>query len=132
MSLPEVPSYPEFTALVSLHSTSPSGTIPERNAQAFSILEVADQAMKTARKEWEAVSKVSAETARCESCEEWWRAGVKNVLRSCIGANIAIAAAKKAVAKAGKFSGAEKLNVEIGGSGKSYHSWWIVPKIEAR
>lgn len=138
MSLPELPTFAEFSALVSLHPSSTIGlqdstaSIASTNAQAYSILEVAERAMKIARKEWEAVSKSSAETARCKNCEEWWRAGVKNVLRSCIGADIAIATAKKVVSNAGSVSAADRLKVDIGPSGQSYHPWWIVPKIQAR
>lgn len=138
MSLPEVPTFPEFSALVSLNPSSTSSlegstdSIAGTNAQALSILEVAERAMKTARTEWEAISKSSAEAARCQNCEEWWRARVRNVWRSCIGANITIATAKKLVGNAGNISAADILKVEIGQSGQMYHPWWIVPKIEAR
>lgn len=142
LSLPEVPSYSEFASLVSLRTSETTDTmngqsIPatqaEINAQAFSILDVADQALKVGRREWEAVSKAKAETARCVSFEEWWRSSVKNVLRACITANIMIATAKKALANAGSGSKnvQDVLKVEIAESGQGYHAWWIVPKISS-
>lgn len=141
MSLPETPSYEEFTSLVSLRtpekhdassSHDSSATHAMLNEQASSILEVADQALKVARREWEAVSKANAETARCTGCEDWWRTSVKNVLRACITANIMVATAKKAVAKAGSGSIRHVLSVELVESGKGYHPWWIVPRITAK
>jgi hypothetical protein len=140
MSLPETPSYEEFASLVSLrtpenpetHGSSRSSATPALlKEQATSILEVADQALKIARKEWEAVSKANAKTARCVECEDWWRASVKNVLRACITANIMVATAKKTVANAGSKNIRDALSVKIPDSGKGYHPWWIVPRITA-
>jgi hypothetical protein len=138
VSLPEVPSYRDFASLVSLRTPDPSNvgnatpastTQAEINAQAVSILDVADQALKVARREWEALSKAKAETARCVPCEDWWRTSVKDVLRACITANIMVATAKKALANAGSKNAHDMLKIEIGESGKGYHAWWIVPKI---
>lgn len=141
LSLPEVPSYSEFSSLVSLRSPdtvntedsqSNSATQAEINAQARSILDVAEQALKVARREWEAVSKTNAETARCAPCEDWWRISVKNVLRACITANIMVATAKKVIASAGSNNAHDILKVDIAGSGQGYHMWWVVPKISTR
>ena len=99
--------------------------------QAFSILEVTDQALKIARKEWEALSKARSETARCVSCEDWWRSSVKNILRSCITANIMVAAAKKAITNSRPKTTQDALKAEIPDSGKGYHPWWVVPRITA-
>lgn len=141
MSIPEVPSFSEFTSLVSLRKPEPnsivvddqdSATYTANNEEALSILEVADQALKIARKEWEAISKVSAETARCIGCEDWWRSSMKNVLRSCITANITVATAKKALSNAGSKKARDALKVKIMESHKGYHVWWIVPQISAK
>ena len=62
---------------------------------------------------------------------------MKNVLRACIAANIAVGTAKKAVAGAGKAKGVKDvLKVVIGtGDGDKgkggYHAFWIVPKVTA-
>lgn len=136
ISLPEVPSYPEFASLVSLRTPDKTNaapaTQPEINEQASQILELADQALKAARREWEAVSKVNAETARCVGCEDWWRTSVKNMLRACITANIMVSTGKKAVVNAGSKDPKDVLKVEMVESGKGYHPWWVVPKISAK
>ena len=141
MSLPEVPSYPEYASLLSLRtaakdspgkSTSTSLTATKTNEQALSILKLAEQALLTARKEWEAVSKANAEAARCIGCEDWWRTSVRNVVRSCITANIMITTAKKAVAIAGCNHAGNVLSLEMVESGKGYHAWWIVPRISSK
>ena len=101
-------------------------------ARALYILDAADQALKVARKDWDAISRVSAEVAHCVGCEDWWRTGVKNVLRACIAGNIAVATAKKAVADVGNKSAKDVLIAEIAESGKGYHAWWIIPRISTK
>ena len=137
LSIPEVPSYPEFSSLVSLR-TPDTTDVPESDAsedeikeQALSILDVADQAMKAARKEWDAISKTNAETARCLGCEDWWKASAKNVVRACIAGNIAVATAKKGLmASLGDDRNMEDaLRVEIPEKEKRYHAWWVVPSL---
>lgn len=141
VSLPEVPSYPEFASRVSLHtperdagnpSLQTASTKLETNDQASSILDFADQALKTARKDWEAISKAKAETARCDGCEDWWRSSVKNVVRACITANIMIATSKKAMSNAASKDARDILEVEVVKSSELYHAWWIVPRISAK
>ena len=141
ISLPEVPSYQQFAALISLRTPDKNGTYDSKvkpttqseiNHQAAQMLEHAEQSLKAARREWEAVSKANAETARCEGCEDWWRPSVKNVMRACINANIVVSTAKKALANAGTRNACDVLNVEMIESVKGYHPWWIVPKISAK
>ena len=141
MSLPEVPSYAEFASRVSLHtperdvgdpSYHTASTRIETNHQASSILEIADQALKAARKGWEAISKAKAETARCVGCEDWWRTSVKNVLRACITANIMIATSKKAMSTAASKDARDILIVEVVKSDELYHAWWMVPRVLAK
>ena len=121
--MPETTDTQEFDA--------PTDEVKE---QALSILEVADQAMKAARKEWDAISKTDAETARCLGCEDWWKASVKNVVRACIAGSIAVATAKKGVmaASANKLNTRDALRVEIPEKEKRYHAWWVVPNISVR
>ena len=135
ISLPEVPSYDQFISSVSLRPDA-KASAAKVAAQAMSILNVAERAFKGARKDWEAISKTSAELARCQGCEEWWRAGVKDVLRSVIMSSIAVANAKKALNSVSNVADIKaKLKVRIGaedaakGKGKGYHAWWIVPEI---
>ena len=141
MSLPEVPSYPEFAHRVSLrtperyaadHSHQTVSTKTTTNERASSILDFADQALKAARKDWEAVSKAKAETARCVGCEDWWRTSVKNVVRACITANIMIAISKKAISNAASKDARDILKVEVVTSNELYHPWWMVPRISVK
>ena len=107
ISLPEVPSYEDFithvgataAALEPLTSTTPTTAQKEQEREAIShaliLLDHADQDIRSARTEWEALSKLNAETARIQACEQWWRAGVKDVLRSAIKASIVVTTARK-------------------------------------
>ena len=136
ISLPELPSYEEFIANVSIRS-DPKASEAKLSAQATSVLNSAERALKAARRDWERVGKTSKEIARVQGCEEWWRGRIRDVVRSCIAAGIGVAVAKKAVnsCKFGELKG--RLKVRIGGgeeSGKAkgvYHAWWIVPEISA-
>ena len=141
VSLPEVPSYPEFASRVSLHTTERAAgdhlrqiasRVNDSGDEASLILDFADQALKTARKHWEAISRATAETANCVGCEDWWRSSVKNVVRACITANIMIATSKKAMTNAASKDVREVLKVELVQSNELYHAWWMVPKISVR
>ncbi|KAL9104451.1 MAG: hypothetical protein Q9163_000603 [Psora crenata] len=119
ISHPPIPSFEQFIELVSVRSpeaTSLETTeVPEADSmqQAFDVLRVAESAFKQAWRKWEQVSKTDAGIAKWMDCEDWWRASVKNVLRSCIAANVAIATARKAMASVGSSTLCEKLMVEI-------------------
>ncbi|MCJ1399551.1 hypothetical protein MMC11_002753 [Xylographa trunciseda] len=130
ISIPAVPSYEEFSSLVSPLSAHPQPrSALDKSLEVKrlgSLLEAAELATKIARKEWEAVSKSSAETARCQGCEKEWRARQKDVLRSVITVGIAISAIRKWIAGGMK---AGKLKVEV--DEKGYHDWWVVPKVKA-
>ena len=133
LPLPEVPSYPDFISITSFGTAGTQDYAhPISEQPASAILDAADQALRVARKDWEAISKANAEVARCVGCEDWWRTGVKNVLRACIAGNIAVATARKAVANAGSKSAKDVLIAEIVESGKGYHTWWIIPRISAK
>lgn len=141
VSLPEVPSYPEFASSVSLRTPEKDAGDPFHeivsakvgaNDQASSILDFADQALRAARKNWEAVSKAKAETARCVDCEDWWRISVKNVVRACIAANIMVATSKKAMSNAASKDTQDILSAEVVKTDELYHAWWVVPRISAK
>ena len=141
VSLPEVPSYPEFASRVSINTPGTTAVdrsyqTPSRNNeandQASSILDFADQALRTARKDWEAISKAKAETARCVGCEDWWRISVKNVVRACITSNIMIATSKKAMSNVAFVDVRDTLKVEVLKSYELYHAWWMVPRISIK
>lgn len=104
----------------------------ESREQTLSILDVAEQAMKMARREWEAVSKHSAEAARCQGCEDWWRSSIRDVVRACIAGNIAVATTRKGLVAARGKKVKDVLQVEFPDQGKRYHHWWVVPSVSLR
>ena len=130
ISIPTVPTYEDFTANVYPLSHDVSNTRSGSNGGSSdrldALLNSAEIATKIARKEWEAISKSSLETARCQGCEPGWRAGQKDIQRSVIALSIAVAAVKKWVTE-GRSEG--RLSVEM--VAKGYHDWWIIPKIKS-
>ena len=141
ISVPEVPNFSEFKSLVSLAPSNTNGFVASekhktsfttQNEQASSILEVAEQAFQVARKGWEGINKTPAETARCIGCEDWWKDSVKNVLKSCINANIMVATAKKGLATDRSKSAREVLSVQITDGQEGHHPWWIIPRITVK
>lgn len=132
-----MPSYPEFMALISLRSAekageqNTNGAAADINEQILSILDVADQAMRAARKEWDATSKTNAQTARCMG-NDWWRGSVRNVVKASIAGNIAVATAKRASMTLGARNLGDLLTVEMPGKDKRYHPWWVVPVISIK
>lgn len=154
ISLPEVPSYDDYISIVEIPNPVSSPPFPdkspaakpkrsapppqrqqqrrnERLTQALTVLDRADRAIKSARTEWDVVAKFPADKARCENCEGWWRAGKRDVLRSCIVAGICLARVRKVVAAAmddhggegGKGEGSaglgEKVRVRVRGDVES-------------
>lgn len=123
ISLPEFLSYQQFHASV---------TQPEESS--LELLEFAATSVAASKREFEALSKLDAQTARCEGkwCDEAWHKNAKEEVKSCIAAGIAIMTVKKAVEVAEPTKAKElELIVECLPSEKSYHDWWIVPKILA-
>ncbi|KAL9588484.1 MAG: hypothetical protein Q9203_002705 [Teloschistes exilis] len=127
LSIPELPSYAELNGATSITRSDAE----KDEDQALSVLDMAEEATKVARKEWEALGKLEAEKARCVNCEEWWRASVKDIVRACIACSIAIATMKKAVQTPHGKPMREVLKVEMPGE-KSYHDFWLVPKVSLR
>ena len=135
ISLPDLPTYEEFIANVSIRP-DPNASEKKLEAQAMSVLNVAERGLKAARRDWERVGRTSAEVARVQGCEGWWAGGVRDVVRSCIKAGIGVAVAKRVVGQCKFGEVREKLKVKIGGEGeegkgKGYHAWWTVPEITA-
>ena len=134
LSLPEVPSYSEFTSLVSLRTTEPRrrqglSETEDSKEQAFLILDAADQALTLARKEWDAVSKTKPDVARTLGCEDRWKSSVRDVVRACIAGSIAVATAKKLLMVSGDREIHKTLKAEFPLPEKRYHPWWVVPSV---
>lgn len=138
LSLPEVPTYAEFTALLCLPVRNPTErqdsdvSVGDVKEQVLLTLDIADQSMKEARKEWDTVSKTQAETARCSGCDDWWRGSMRDVVRACIAGNIAVATAKKAFIAINGKNSTELLKVQLPEKDKRYHAWWVVPIISTK
>ncbi|KAL8632754.1 hypothetical protein Q9189_001459 [Teloschistes chrysophthalmus] len=127
LSIPELPSYAELNGATSITRSDAE----DDEDQALYVLDIAEEAAKVARKEWEALGKLDAEKARCVNCEEWWRASVKDIVRACIACSIAIATMKKAIQTPHGKPMKEVLKVEMPGE-KSYHDFWLVPRVSLR
>jgi N-alpha-acetyltransferase 35, NatC auxiliary subunit len=97
------------------------------------LLDYAARNVAEARKAWEEVLKtcrtVPPETGEDVIGAEWER-DVKDVVRACIGASIAVAGVKKALAA--RTMDALKVEVPEAGAKGSWHVWWAVPKISQR
>jgi len=119
ISLPAPLSQPHFHTLV---------TVPDHSAAA--LLDAADAIIKTARRDWDALSKMAKEKARCGACEGAWRDNVRGVLRACIAAGIAVAALRRGLVGPGEEGGVRgRVRVEVPGVVERYHDWWVVPRV---
>ncbi len=130
ISVAETPKFSEFTAFISPPAEANSEKPNDKMiTQALLTLDIADQAMKAARKEWEAISKTTPERAQCVGCEDWWQDSVRNVVRASIVGNIAVASAKKGLASLGDKDVKRKFSVNLPEKEKRHHAWWVVPSI---
>ena len=110
-------------------STSATATVQHKQT-----LDKATTLLKTARQELDALSKLDADIARCQGFEGWWRTNVKNVLRACIAAGVAVAVVRKGVEQAEREAKEVKdvVDVRVEASEDGYHAWWVVPKVVAK
>lgn len=121
ISLPEPCPFDMFQRAVEMPHESAAG-----------LLAWAARAVAQARKEFEGLGRLDAGTARCEGswCEGAWRKDVKDEMKSCVAAGVAVATVKGAVEAAEKAGEKElKVKVECLPSEKGYHDWWAVPKV---
>ncbi|KAF9883813.1 hypothetical protein FE257_002750 [Aspergillus nanangensis] len=107
------------------------------------VLERATKAISEARKAWETTLNDGAfardpdgQSDQTTAIEEDWKRDVKDIMRACIGASIAIGTVKKALAAhKGTNNGKdmERLNLRVSiaepGSKSRWHDWWAVPQI---
>lgn len=129
ISLPELVPFEEFQREATLEGDSDT-----------TILERATKAITEARRAWEVtlnhgafIEDPSLPTRMpATAIEEDWKRDIKDTMRACIGASIAVETVKKAIAGDGAPS--EKLQVVIPeiGSKMHWHDWWIVPQISEK
>ncbi|OHE99154.1 Mak10 subunit [Colletotrichum orchidophilum] len=117
IGLPVLPTFDEFT----------TGTL-QSNCPSRDLLELADRAIAGAKKGFEVMSKFPEAEAFSVGSHDRWVPSMKNGLKSCIATGLAISVVRKALDKSGE-GGDLKLKAEVPTPDKSYHEWWIVPRI---
>lgn len=118
IGLPDLPSFEDFQ----------EGTT-QPNMSSEDILSYGERALAGAKRGFEALSKFTAEESFSVGSHDRWVASMKNGLKSCIAAGIAFSTLHKAVREAGGEPSSLKLQAEVPTPAKSYHEWWIVPRI---
>ncbi|EAW06427.1 N-alpha-acetyltransferase 35, NatC auxiliary subunit [Aspergillus clavatus NRRL 1] len=101
------------------------------------VLERASKAVAEARKAWEATLANGAfmknsrgEAHQAPAIEEDWKRDVKDTMRACIGASIAIETVKKALAAQTEHPRVNlQVNVPEVSSKARWHDWWAVPQV---
>ncbi|RDW90572.1 N-alpha-acetyltransferase 35, NatC auxiliary subunit [Aspergillus mulundensis] len=126
ITLPELVPYEEYNREATLQGDSDEV-----------VLERATKAIGEARKAWEATlangpfDDFNGEKPNAPAIEEDWKRDVKDTMRACIGASIAIETVKKALVNAS--GAAEPLNLRVNipeaGSKSRWHDWWAVPQV---
>jgi hypothetical protein len=114
LSIPEFIPYATFEGLVKQ---------PEISTE--EVLVVAQEAVGRARKDFELLSRMDAATARYVGSEEGWKEGIKGCLKACIAASIVITMLWKTVRSGEKGT----LKAVLPEPGKTYHDFWVVPKV---
>ncbi|CAK7202280.1 N-alpha-acetyltransferase, non-catalitic subunit [Sporothrix eucalyptigena] len=115
----------------------------QANTNVTVILEYAEKALGAAKKGCEMLTRFTEEEAFSANHYEQWLARTKGMLKSAIFAGLAVATVKKEVLRVEKDGGTVggsgdrgsngatelKLTAEVPKPDKSYHEWWIVPKV---
>jgi hypothetical protein len=120
IGLPDLPRFQDFV----------QGTT-QPNTSSEDILAYGERALAGAKRGFEALSKFTPEESFSVGCHDRWVASMKNGLKSCIAAGIAFSTLQKAVREAGGEELNLKLQAEVPTPAKSYHEWWIVPRISS-
>ncbi|KAL4924488.1 N-alpha-acetyltransferase 35, NatC auxiliary subunit [Aspergillus undulatus] len=123
ITLPELVPYEEYNREATLQGDSDEV-----------VMERATKAIGEARKAWETTlangpfDDWDGEKHNAPAVEDDWKRDVKDTMRACIGASIAIETVKKAIR-----SRAQPLNLRVSipeaGSKGRWHDWWVVPQV---
>ncbi|KAJ5745259.1 hypothetical protein N7520_010441 [Penicillium odoratum] len=123
ISLPELVPFDEFRREATLEGDTDA-----------TILDRASKAITEARKAWEAmltlgafVEDPSLSITPTTAIEADWQRNIKDTMRACIGASIAIETVKKALS-GGKQSELQ-VNIPEIGTKSRWHDWWSVPQV---
>ncbi|KAF3902001.1 hypothetical protein AA313_de0201164 [Arthrobotrys entomopaga] len=112
---PDVISFEDFKSLVD-----------NPDIETLEMLEMATENTKEGRKNFDLLSKMSAASSHAILCEEGYRLNLREYLRSCIGAGVAIVVLIKAI----KTNTLADMEIEIDQG--SYHPWFPVPRISSK
>lgn len=123
ITLPELVPYEEYSREATLQGDSDEV-----------VMGRASKAIGEARKAWETTlangpfDDLNGEKPDAPAVTEDWNRDVKDTMRACIGASIAIETVKRAIS-----SGARPLNLRVDipevGSKPRWHDWWAVPQV---
>lgn len=127
ISLPELVPYEEYSREATLQGDTDS-----------TVVERASKAITEARKAWEVtlnhgafVEDPTLPKSPSTAIEEDWNRNVKDTMRACIGASIAIESVKKALASEQRPVNLQVTIPEIGSKSR-WHDWWSVPQVSQR
>ncbi|KAJ5815721.1 NatC N(alpha)-terminal acetyltransferase Mak10 subunit [Penicillium riverlandense] len=128
VSLPELVPYQEFHKEANLEGDSD-----------VTVLERASNAITEARRAWEAtlangafIEDPSSRTPMPSTAiEEDWKRDVKDTMRACIGASLAIETIKKALSGQTEMATLE-VAIPDAGSKTRWHDWWAVPQVREK
>lgn len=128
ISLPELVPYEEYHREATLQGDTDA-----------TILDRASKAIIEARKAWEATLSHGAfiedpslpTKPPATAIEEDWQRNIKDVMRACIGASIAIETVKKALSSETRPVKLQVTIPEIGAKSR-WHDWWSVPQITTK
>ncbi|SPO03441.1 related to MAK10 Glucose-repressible protein [Cephalotrichum gorgonifer] len=101
--------------------------VAQRGVETLELLAAAANAAATARRSLESMVKLEKDYTFSGLAYDAWLDRTKGTLRACIALGLAITTLRKMVEVAGE--GEVKGKVEIPDSEKSYHPWWIVPRV---
>ncbi|TDZ23369.1 N-alpha-acetyltransferase 35, NatC auxiliary subunit [Colletotrichum orbiculare MAFF 240422] len=119
IGLPSLPTFEEF----SIGSRQSDASVPE-------LLDLADRAIAGAKRGSEVMSKFPENEAFSVGSHDRWVQTIKNGLKSCIATGLAVSMVRKALEKNGGGEGGDlQIRAEVPTPDKSYHEWWIVPRI---
>ncbi|KAG6005333.1 hypothetical protein E4U21_000248 [Claviceps maximensis] len=126
IGLPSLPTFEQF-----VHGTE------QPDSSTAQLLAYADRAVTSAKRGFEALSKLSAEDSFSVGSHDRWIDSAKGALKSCIATGVAVSVLQKALPAEGEkdedeaacTAALELLTAEIPTPEKAYHEWWIVPRI---
>lgn len=130
ISLPELVPFEEYQREAALDGDSDT-----------TILERATKALGEARKAWDATlangafieDPSSSGPTSPKTIEEDWKRDIKDIMRACIGASLALEVIKKALVACPE---GKSLNLEVSvpevGSKSRWHDWWVVPQVHEK